>query len=294
MSNPYNPNGADDQNDKPDFTAEPTPETSSEQTTEFGSTAGSTSSSADSAASEWGTPSQPQYGQGGYTPYGENQYGQSGSQGGYGQGGYGQSQYGEAQYGEAQYGQGEHQQQDYSQQQYQAQGQAQQQGQYGQYGYQQQGQYGQGDFQQAQYGAGYPQGGYPHGYGPQGQYGVPSSNNGRKKPGDGFFQALFDFSFSRFITIDFAKVIYAIFLGLIALAWAAGLIASLIGFSEGVGEGFLGLIVYLIVGTALALFATVGARLSLEFYVATVKTAQNTSKLVEFEQDKADKADSDA
>ena len=123
---------------------------------------------------------------------------------------------------------------------------------------------------------------------------MPSSNNGRKKPGDGFFQALFDFSFSRFITIDFAKVIYAIFLGLIALAWAAGLIASLIGFSEGVGEGFLGLIVYLIVGTALALFATVGARLSLEFYVATVKTAQNTSKLVEFEQDKADKADSDA
>ena len=214
MSNPYNPNGADDQNDKPDFTAEPTPETSSEQTTEFGSTSGSTSGSADSAASEWGTPSQSadssqsQYGQGGYTPYGETQYGQ----GGYGQGG----------------------------------------------------------------------------YGPQGQYGVPSSNNGRKKPGDGFFQALFDFSFSRFITIDFAKVIYAIFLGLIALAWAGGLIASLIGFSEGVGEGFLGLIVYLIMGTALALFATVGARLSLEFYVATVKTAQNTSQLVELEQDKAD------
>ncbi|MGV0392710.1 DUF4282 domain-containing protein [Corynebacterium riegelii] len=283
MSNPYNPNGADDQNDKPDFTAEPTPETSSEQTTEFGSTAGSTSSSADSAASEWGTPSQPadssqsssqpQYGQGGYTPYGETQYGQGGSQGGYGQ---------------SQYGQGENQQQDYSQQQYQAQAQAQGQGQYGQYGYQQQGQYGQGDYQQAQYGAGYPQGGYPQGYGPQGQYGVPSSNNGRKKPGDGFFQALFDFSFSRFITIDFAKVIYAIFLGLIALAWAGGLITSLIGFSEGVGEGFLGLIVYLIVGTALALFATVGARLSLEFYVATVKTAQNTSQLVELEQDKAD------
>lgn len=280
MSNPYNPNGADDQNDKPDFTAEPTPETSSEQTTEFGSTSGSTSGSADSAASEWGTPSQSadssqsQYGQGGYTPYGETQYGQ----GGYGQGGYGQSQY----------GQGENQQQDYSQQQYQAQAQAQGQGQYGQYGYQQQGQYGQGDYQQAQYGAGYPQGGYPQGYGPQGQYGVPSSNNGRKKPGDGFFQALFDFSFSRFITIDFAKVIYAIFLGLIALAWAGGLITSLIGFSEGVGEGFLGLIVYLIVGTALALFATVGARLSLEFYVATVKTAQNTSQLVELEQDKAD------
>ena len=280
MSNPYNPNGADDQNDKPDFTAEPASETSSEQTTEFGSTSSSTSSSSDSAASEWGTPSQSadssqsQYGQGGYTPYGETQYGQ----GGYGQGGYGQSQY----------GQGENQQQDYSQQQYQAQAQAQGQGQYGQYGYQQQGQYGQGDYQQAQYGAGYPQGGYPQGYGPQGQYGVPSSNNGRKKPGDGFFQALFDFSFSRFITIDFAKVIYAIFLGLIALAWAGGLIASLIGFSEGVGEGFLGLIVYLIVGTALALFATVGARLSLEFYVATVKTAQNTSQLVELEQDKAD------
>ncbi|WP_311342968.1 DUF4282 domain-containing protein [Corynebacterium riegelii] len=291
MSNPYNPNGADDQNDKPDFTAEPTPETSSEQTTEFGSTSGSTSGSADSAASEWGTPSQSadssqsQYGQGGYTPYGETQYGQGGSQGGYGQGGYGQSQY-----GDAQYGQGEHQQHDYSQQQYQAQGQAQQQGQFGQYGYQQQGQYGQGDFQQAQYGAGYPQGGYQQGYGPQGQYGVPSSNNGRKKPGDGFFQALFDFSFSRFITISFAKILYIILLAVTGLVWLFFLVAAIGEMRWDFASGFVGLLLV----TLACLVSIVVWRVTIEFLVATVKTSQNTSKLVEFEQDKADKADSDA
>lgn len=269
MSTPYNPTGADDQNDKPDFTAERTPE-SGEPTTEISD-----------SSSEWGSSSQSQTGQGGYTPYGEGQYGQ----GNYGQSSFGQAQYGQ---GEHQYGQAESNFGQAESQQPQAQGQ------YGQYGHhqqdysQQQTQYGQGEQggYQPHFGAGYPQGGYQQQYAPQGQFGAPAGNN-RKRAGDGFINALFDFSFSRFITIDFAKVIYGISLGLIALFWLAGLIFAFAGFSEGAGEGFLSLFMYLIVGTLIAFAFTVLARISLEFYVAMVKTAQNTSKLVEIEEDKA-------
>ena len=63
--------------------------------------------------------------------------------------------------------------------------------------------------------------------------------------------------------------------------------ASFSGFADGVGTGFLFLFGYLIFGTAVAFLALVFARIGLEFYVAMVKTAQNTSKLVEYEKDKA-------
>ena len=59
---------------------------------------------------------------------------------------------------------------------------------------------------------------------------------------------------------------------------------ALAGFSDGFGSGLLMLLGHLVFGTLGAFFAVVIARISLEFYVSLVKTAQNTSKLVELEE----------
>ncbi|QPK83649.1 DUF4282 domain-containing protein [Corynebacterium qintianiae] len=117
----------------------------------------------------------------------------------------------------------------------------------------------------------FPGGGYgaPYGYSPAAT-GAPHSR-------DGFFKALFDFSFSRYITVDFAKVIYIIFMAFIVLTWFIGLFVSLVSFQGGVGVGIFAFFAYLIFGTIFTLFQLIGARLFLEFFVANIKTAQNTS-----------------
>ncbi|WP_454778048.1 DUF4282 domain-containing protein [Georgenia muralis] len=118
-----------------------------------------------------------------------------------------------------------------------------------------------------------------HGYG-RAQSEVPSglgSRDGRNSPASshatGFFKALFDLSFNNFVTLSFAKLIYVIALVLIGIIW---LVTVLLGFNEGVGQGFLALIAGSIVG----LFYVVLVRVGLEFSVAMVRTAQNTSELV--------------
>lgn len=149
--------------------------------------------------------------------------------------------------------------------------------QYGENQYGQQGQYSQAQYGQSQYGQGYSQPQYD-----QSQYGYGKPAKSGK--GNGFFNALFDLSFSRYITVDFMRVIYAISLGLIALAWVAGLLFSFAGFGDSFGEGMLMLVGFLIFGTLAAFIAVVVTRITLEFYVSLVKTAQNTSKLVELEE----------
>lgn len=149
--------------------------------------------------------------------------------------------------------------------------------QHGENQYGQQGQYSQAQYGQSQYGQGYSQPQYD-----QSQYGYGKPAKSGK--GNGFFNALFDLSFSRYITVDFMRVIYAISLGLIALAWVAGLLFSFAGFGDSFGEGMLMLVGFLIFGTLAAFIAVVVTRITLEFYVSLVKTAQNTSKLVELEE----------
>lgn len=141
-------------------------------------------------------------------------------------------------------------------------------------------QYGENQYgQQAQYGQ-FPQAGTQQYDQSQYGYGKPAKSG----KGNGFFNALFDLSFSRYITVDFMRVIYAISLGLIALAWVAGLLFSFAGFGDSFGEGMLMLVGFLIFGTLAAFIAVVVTRITLEFYVSLVKTAQNTSKLVELEE----------
>lgn len=102
---------------------------------------------------------------------------------------------------------------------------------------------------------------------------------GKKK--DGFFGALFDFEFRRFITIDFVKILYILYLVFAALMWVGGLIVAFSGFSQGAGIGLLMLIGWLIFGTLWALFQVVISRVMLEVLVSVVRIAQNTTELVD-------------
>lgn len=113
----------------------------------------------------------------------------------------------------------------------------------------------------------------PQGTGPQG----PEQPGGpRRGSGDaGFFAALFDIRFKNFITIKFASFLYIAGLVLLTLGWLVLTIAMFA--TEGAGQGLL----TLIIGFILLIIYVVLLRLGLEFYVAMVRTAQNTSILVE-------------
>ena len=138
--------------------------------------------------------------------------------------------------------------------------------QYGQQQYGQNAQFGQGQAQNQGFGGGaFPQG-------------APAAA-GKKK--DGFFGALFDFSFRRFITIDFVKILYILYLVFAALMWLGGLILAFTGFAESVGMGLLMLFGWLIFGTLWALFQIVISRVMLEVLVSVVRIAQNTTELVD-------------
>lgn len=253
MSTPYNPNHTPDPDD--DQTG-----TSSDLTGDTSATSDSETSSTNETSSTGDTSSTNETGSfGAHSDQAESQS----SYPSYGQYPSVQPQHGENQYGQqGQYSQAQYSQQSYTQPQYG-------QGQY------EQGQYG----QQAQYGQ-FPQAGTQQYDQSQYGYGKPAKSG----KGNGFFNALFDLSFSRYITVDFMRVIYAISLGLIVLAWVAGLLFSFAGFGDSFGEGMLMLVGFLIFGTLAAFIAVVVTRITLEFYVSLVKTAQNTSKLVELEE----------
>lgn len=131
-----------------------------------------------------------------------------------------------------------------------------------------QGQWGYTDqYGQPQYGAPAPDQywqGQPVNYGPAGQ------------GGSGFFGALFDFSFSQYITQNFARVIYIISIVIIALSWVAE-----IGFAIEESADATDLTVMLLMFTILSALALLMSRVSLEFLVATVRNELNTRSLAE-------------
>src|SRR5699024_2163051 len=89
----------------------------------------------------------------------------------------------------------------------------------------------------------------------------------------GFFKALFDFSFKSFVTIKFAAVIYGIALVLIGIGTLVGIIMAFVAMTEEPVVGFFTLLLVLI----LAPFYLILVRLTLELYVAMIRTAQNTA-----------------
>jgi hypothetical protein len=91
----------------------------------------------------------------------------------------------------------------------------------------------------------------------------------------GFFNMLFEFSFSRFIGIKVIGVLYAIgifFAGLFAL------IALVTGFSQGFLQG----IGALIIAPLIFLLYVILIRIGLEGFAAALRTAENTTQLVEY------------
>lgn len=86
----------------------------------------------------------------------------------------------------------------------------------------------------------------------------------------GFFGALFDFSFRSFITISFAKVIYAI---LLVVAVASWLLPAFSALMQSFGFGIL----YLLLGWIPGLILLILYRIGLEVMVSMVRTSQNTA-----------------
>ena len=89
----------------------------------------------------------------------------------------------------------------------------------------------------------------------------------------GFFKALFDFSFKSFVTIKFAAVIYGIALLLIGIGVLVGIITAFVTMTQ---EPLAGLAILVLV-LLLSPFYLILVRLTLELYVAMIRTAQNTA-----------------
>lgn len=90
-----------------------------------------------------------------------------------------------------------------------------------------------------------------------------------------FFKTLFDFSFSRFITTKIIGLVYAIalfFIGCIVLVIVGNSFRN--GFFAGIG--------FLIVAPLIALIYIMLVRIGLESLVAGIKTAENTSRIVKY------------
>ncbi|MFD6177716.1 DUF4282 domain-containing protein, partial [Isoptericola sp. NPDC060282] len=88
--------------------------------------------------------------------------------------------------------------------------------------------------------------------------------------GGGFFGALFDYSFSRYITPSVVRVIYIVVTVLVALGWLSGLVAT---FSQSIWAGIL----YLVFAWIIALVYLALARITLEFFVAVISVSEKVN-----------------
>lgn len=118
------------------------------------------------------------------------------------------------------------------------------------------------------------------------QYGQPGNYpaHSNSSSDTSFFKALFDLEFNHFVTIKFAKVIYLIILIIIGLGFVGGVIASIAMAASAASEsnaamGFLVFIMVFAGAIVISLLYLVMARVSLEFYVAGIRTAQNTGEI---------------
>lgn len=95
----------------------------------------------------------------------------------------------------------------------------------------------------------------------------------------GFFSALFDLSFSSFITLKFAKFIYIFNMVLLAVAFIVGLFVVVVNVSG--FEVFLAFFGFLLAWVVFSFIWLVLTRLWIEAMIAVVRIAQNTSALRE-------------
>ncbi|MDO4665370.1 MAG: DUF4282 domain-containing protein [Actinomycetaceae bacterium] len=126
--------------------------------------------------------------------------------------------------------------------------------------------------------------GYPQNYGYQNR---PSAFG----DSDSFFATLFDFTFTKYATLRWVKILYVLHVITVLFVWlgaavfigVTGSMLSSLGnvvYSNGGGGGFLGFLVF-IFGAVPALSAIVWARIGLELVVATIQTARNTGLMTD-------------
>ena len=97
----------------------------------------------------------------------------------------------------------------------------------------------------------------------------------------GFFGALFDLSFSEFVTIKFIRILYIIFLMLIAIGFIFALIG---GFVSMFTDSFWSGLWKIIVAPIGALISIVLTRIWLEVLAVVFRIAENTTDLVELKK----------
>ncbi|MCL6424180.1 DUF4282 domain-containing protein [Brachybacterium sp. JHP9] len=100
----------------------------------------------------------------------------------------------------------------------------------------------------------------------------------------GFFGAIFDFSFRHFVTIRFVQVFYIIGIAWAILNYVGGLIMSLImgaGMSYYDDFSIWPFLLYLVFGWIFPVLTILLLRVGLEFVVATIRTSQNTTEIVD-------------
>jgi len=115
---------------------------------------------------------------------------------------------------------------------------------------------------------------YPSGYysqDPRTPFSAPTANqlNAQAK---GFFARLFDMSFTTYVTPSVAKLLFIVMIVLNVITWIIGII---FGFATWPVIGVL----VLLFGWIPALIGIVLFRMVIEFFLAAIKTAENTANL---------------
>jgi hypothetical protein len=104
---------------------------------------------------------------------------------------------------------------------------------------------------------------------PSSPYGsTPNGPYGGQQPKKGFFGALFDFSFSTFITPMIVKAVYILSVIVLVLVWLVWLVAA---FTQSAGLG----LVVLILGPVGMIIYLAFIRMTLEFYLAIVRMSED-------------------
>jgi hypothetical protein len=96
----------------------------------------------------------------------------------------------------------------------------------------------------------------------------PYGGSGGGQPSKGFFGALFDFSFSTFITPMIVKAVYILSVIVLVLIWLVFLATS---FSQSAGAGLF----VLIIGPIGVIIYLAFIRMTLEFYLAIVRMSED-------------------
>jgi len=132
--------------------------------------------------------------------------------------------------------------------------------------------------------------GAQQGPGAQSPNAANSAVGGAVGDGANFFKAMLDFSFTHFITVKFSSFLYVVSFLVAALMWLGTILSAIMfGVIWGSMTSYFGdpsfnpvpLILAILFGWIPSVIALIAMRLGLEFAVATVRTAQNTTRIAE-------------